>query len=76
MDHNASILSSYREPFLINLIAAFCLAVLIALSAYINSMTILVGGTSSSGFHAIQVDSTSWNVGCTVLGTAVGLLLL
>ena len=75
MDHNASILSSYREPFLINLIAAFCLAVLIALGAYVNSTTILVGGTSSPGFHAIQVDSTSWNVGCTVIGTAVGLLL-
>ncbi|KIM95516.1 hypothetical protein OIDMADRAFT_59974 [Oidiodendron maius Zn] len=75
MDHKASILSSYREPFLVNLVAAFCLALLIALGAYVNSTTILVGGTSSPGFHAIQVDSTSWNVGCTVLGTAVGLLL-
>jgi hypothetical protein len=75
MDHKASIPSSYREPFVVNLVAAFCLAVLIALGAYVNSTTILVGGTSSPGFHAIQVDSTSWNVGCTVLGTAVGLLL-
>jgi hypothetical protein len=75
MDHKASIPSSYREPFVVNLVAAFWLAVLIALGAYVNSTTILVGGASSPGFHAIQVDSTSWNVGCTVIGTAVGLLL-
>jgi hypothetical protein len=48
---------------------------LIALGVYVNNAPILVGGTSSPGFSVIQADPSSWNVGCTVLGTAVGLLL-
>lgn len=75
MDHKPSVLISYREPFVVNLVAAFFLGILIALGVYVNSTTIVVSGKSSPGFHAIQVNSTSWNVGCTVIGTAIGLLL-
>lgn len=35
----------------------------------------MVEGTSAPGFPVIKVDANSWNVGCTVIGTAVGLLL-
>ncbi|GIJ92619.1 hypothetical protein Asppvi_001897 [Aspergillus pseudoviridinutans] len=75
MDHKADTWSCYRVPLIVNLLAAFCLAVLIALGVYVSKTPILVGGTSSPGFSVIKVDPNSWNVGCTVIGTAVGLLL-
>ncbi|KAJ5363459.1 uncharacterized protein N7496_009172 [Penicillium cataractarum] len=75
MDHKRNTPSCYRVPFIVNLLAAICLAILIALGVYVSKTTILVGGTSSPGFPVIKVDTNSWNVGCTVIGTAVGLLL-
>jgi hypothetical protein len=36
---------------------------------------LLVGGFSTNWYNVIQANQNSWNVGCTVLGTAVGLLL-
>ena len=36
MDRKASIPSSDREPLVVNLVAAFCLAVLIALGTYVR----------------------------------------
>ena len=48
---------------------------LIALGTYVNQKSILVQGTSYPGFPVIKIDANSWNVGCIVIGTAVGLLL-
>lgn len=66
---------SYTLPLYVNLTAAFCLAVLIGLGAYLQRVTYIVGAKASSGFPVLHVDAGNWNVGCTVLGTAVGLLL-
>jgi len=71
--HNAQ--PPYSLPLAVNLAGAFCLAVLIALGVYIQQVPYVVGGKSSPGFSVIHTDVNSWNVGCTVLGTAVGLLL-
>ncbi|GJN76009.1 hypothetical protein PLICBS_010120 [Purpureocillium lilacinum] len=66
---------SHSLPLAVNLAGVFCLAILIALGVYLHQGPYLVGGKSSPGFSAIHTDVNSWNVGCTVLGTAVGLLL-
>ncbi|KAL1966619.1 hypothetical protein VTN77DRAFT_4030 [Rasamsonia byssochlamydoides] len=59
----------------INLLSAVVLAALLGLGVYVNYKTILVQGPSTPGFPTINVDQTGWNVGCTVVGTAVGILL-
>ncbi|KIM98376.1 hypothetical protein OIDMADRAFT_31179 [Oidiodendron maius Zn] len=66
---------AYPTWLLVNLLAALCIAILLGLGVYVCKVPLLVGGFSTSGFNVIQANQSSWNVACTVLGTAVGLLL-
>ena len=68
-------LAHYRIPFLVNHPAALCVSVLIGLGVYVNKVPLLIGGFSTNGFKVIQANQSSWNTGCAILGTAVGLLL-
>ena len=65
----------FHTCLLVNLLAAVCVAILIGLGVYVTKVPLLVGGVSTSGFNVIQANQSSWNVGCTVIGTAVGLVL-
>jgi hypothetical protein len=48
---------------------------LLALAVYVNVKQPVAGEVSTPGFPAINVSASQWNVGCTVLGTAVGILV-
>ena len=41
---------------------------------YVNVKSILVGHTSTNGYQVVNLDTTYWNVACTIVGTAVGFL--
>ncbi|KAK9483047.1 hypothetical protein V1527DRAFT_454497 [Lipomyces starkeyi] len=58
-----------------NLISVLCLAALIGLGIYVNHENLLIESVSTNRFSALNVNQTGWNVGCTIVGTAVGLLL-
>ena len=60
--------------FLSNLIAFVLLATLLALGVYVNVKNILVGNISTNGYNVIKLNTTYWNVACTIVGTAVGFL--
>ncbi|KAK0510606.1 hypothetical protein JMJ35_007038 [Cladonia borealis] len=60
--------------FLSNLIAFVLLATLLALGVYVNVKNILVGNISTDGYNVIKLNTTYWNVACTIVGTAVGFL--
>ena len=60
--------------FLSNAIASVLLASLLALGVYVNVKNILVGNISTNGYHVANINTTYWNVACTIVGTAVGFL--
>ena len=60
--------------FLSNLIAFVLMATLLALGVYVNVKNILVGNISTNGYNVIKLNTTYWNVACTIVGTAVGFL--
>ena len=60
--------------FLSNAIAFVLLASLLALGVYVNVKNILVGSISTNGYHVANINTTYWNVACTIVGTAVGFL--
>ena len=57
-----------------NLTTTVLLAALLALGVYVNINTIIVGNDSTNGYKTVNLDTTSWNIACTVIGTAVGIL--
>ena len=57
-----------------NLLATLLLAALTALGVYVNITKIIVADVSSQGYKVANLDTTYWNVACTIIGTAVGLL--
>ncbi|KAG7008293.1 hypothetical protein G7Y79_00006g019130 [Physcia stellaris] len=57
-----------------NLLATLLLAALTALGIYVNINKIIVADVSSQGYKVANLDTTYWNVACTIIGTAVGLL--
>ena len=60
--------------FLSNAIASVPLATFLALGVYVNVKNILVGNISTNGYHVVNLNTTYWNVACTIVGTAVGFL--
>lgn len=58
-----------------NIFAALCVATLLGLGIYVNMQVLVVEGFSIPGFSVVQVDQSGWNIGCTVVGTAVGILV-
>lgn len=59
---------------LTNLLATVLLAALIGLGIYVNLNKLVVSNISSNGYKTVDLDTTTWNIGCTIVGTAVGLL--
>lgn len=57
-----------------NLAAATCLGALLGLGIYVNIKTVIVEGNSTPGYPVVNVNQTKWNIACTVVGTAVGIL--
>ena len=57
-----------------NVTAFLCLATLLSLGVYVNVKSILVGHTSTYGLQVVNLNTTYWNVACTIVGTAVGFL--
>ncbi|GME46866.1 hypothetical protein GTA08_BOTSDO01809 [Neofusicoccum parvum] len=57
-----------------NLLAAILLAALIALGIYVNLNKLVIGSVHTNGYNVVNLDTTTWNIGCTIVGTAVGLL--
>jgi hypothetical protein len=68
-------LAFYPTALFVNLTAVLCIAPLIGLGVYVNKVQLLAQGIATNGFAVIHVNQKTWNIGCTVLGTAVGLLL-
>ena len=62
-----------RLMFWNNLLSFLLLAALIAVSVYVNQCKIIVASFSTVGYKAVDIDTTYWNVACTVIGTAIGL---
>ena len=60
--------------FLSNAMAFVSLATLFALGVYVNVKSILVGHISTNGYQVVNLNTTYWNVACTIVGTAVGFL--
>ena len=60
--------------FLSNVTAFVSLATLLALGVYVNIKSILIGHISTNGYQVVNLDTTYWNVACTIVGTAVGFL--
>ncbi|KAL8925834.1 MAG: hypothetical protein Q9208_003331 [Pyrenodesmia sp. 3 TL-2023] len=60
--------------FLTSLTSSLCLAALLGLGIYVNVNKFLVGKESSQGYRVVDLDAGSWNIVCTVIGTAVGIL--
>lgn len=58
-----------------NLLATVLLAALLGLGIYVSIKTVVVEGpTTTAGYPTVNVNQTGWNIGCTVVGTAVGIL--
>ncbi|KAI4171732.1 MAG: hypothetical protein LQ348_006881 [Seirophora lacunosa] len=60
--------------FFTNLAASLALIALLALGVWVNVNRFIVGDESTHGWKAVKLDTTSWNIACTVVGTAVGIL--
>ncbi|KAL9008348.1 MAG: hypothetical protein Q9173_006518 [Seirophora scorigena] len=60
--------------FFTNLAAGLALVALLALGVWVNVNRFIVGDESTHGWKAVKLDTTSWNIACTVVGTAVGIL--
>ncbi|KAH8121303.1 hypothetical protein LI328DRAFT_172006 [Trichoderma asperelloides] len=57
-----------------NVVASLSLGALLGLGVYVTKHTLVIGGSPTPGFKVIDIDQNSWNVGCTIFGTAVGIL--
>lgn len=64
----------HSVAFFSNLASSLCLSVLLALGVFVNVNKFIVGTDSTQGYKAINLDTVPWNVVCTVIGTAVGIL--
>ena len=62
--------------FLSNAIASISLVTLLALGVYVNVKNILVGNVTTNGYQVVNLNTTYWNVACTIVGTAVGFLAI
>lgn len=62
--------------FLSNAIASVFLATLLALGVYVNVRNILVGNITINGYQVVSLNTSYWNVACTIVGTAVGFLAI
>ena len=60
--------------FFTNLCASLILAALIALGVYVNINNLIVGDVSTNGYSVVDLDTTSWNIACTIVGTVAGIL--
>ncbi|KAL8852638.1 MAG: hypothetical protein Q9221_002518 [Calogaya cf. arnoldii] len=65
---------SHSLAFFTTLASSLCLSILLALGVFANVNKFIVGTDSTQGCKAINLDTVSWNVACTVVGTAVGIL--
>ncbi|KAF4555484.1 Hypothetical protein D9617_2g054450 [Elsinoe fawcettii] len=59
--------------FLANFIASIILAALAGLAVWVYKSKFVLGPRSTHGYHAVDLDPSTWNVACTIVGTAVGL---
>ena len=57
-----------------NSLAAVLLATLIALGVYVNIKKFILGDLPTKGWQTLGLDTTYWNVACTIVGTTVGLI--
>ena len=57
-----------------NVTTTVLLATLLALGVYVNINRIIVSSDDTNGYKTVNLDTTTWNVACTVVGTAVGIL--
>ena len=62
--------------FLSNAIASVSLATLLALGVYVNVKNILVANVTTNGYQVVNLNTTYWNVACTIVGTAIGFLAI
>ncbi|KAI4179406.1 MAG: hypothetical protein LQ346_007202 [Caloplaca aetnensis] len=60
--------------FLTSLTSSLCLAALLGLGIYVNVNKFIVGTESTPGYQVVDLNTGSWNIVCTVVGTAVGIL--
>lgn len=66
--------ASHGVALFTNISASILLAALIGLGVYVNVNKIIVSNGRSDGYKIINLNTTSWNVACTIVGTAVGIL--
>ncbi|KAL8645797.1 MAG: hypothetical protein Q9210_006509 [Variospora velana] len=66
--------SFHGIAFFTNLTSSLALIALLALGVFVNVNRFIVGDESTAGYKAVCLDTSSWNVACTVVGTAVGIL--
>ncbi|KAI4152174.1 MAG: hypothetical protein L6R39_001872 [Caloplaca ligustica] len=66
--------SFHGIAFFTNLFSTLCLTTLVALAIFVNQSKYIVGGESTHGYKSIDLDIGSWNIACTVVGTAIGIL--
>ncbi|KAF2993242.1 hypothetical protein E8E13_000198 [Curvularia kusanoi] len=67
--------SDYRTlAFMTNLAAAMLLTTVVTMGIYVTTIKHYVGRLSTNDYPVIPLDSTYWNVGCTIAGTAIGIL--
>lgn len=55
-----------------NLAAAVLLTALVTTGIYVTTIKHYVGRFSTNNYPIIRLDTTYWNVGCTIVGTAIG----
>jgi hypothetical protein len=65
----------YRTlAFMTNLAAAVLLTTVVTMGIYVTTTKQYVGRLSTNDYPVITIDTTYWNVGCTIAGTAIGTL--
>jgi hypothetical protein len=57
---------------IINLAATVLLTMLVTTGIYVTTIKHYVGRFSTNSYPVIRLDTTYWNVGCTIVGTAIG----
>lgn len=57
-----------------NLGAAVLLTTVVTIGIYVTTIKHYVGRSSTNNYPVIRLDTTYWNVGCTIVGTAIGTL--
>ncbi|KAF2226853.1 hypothetical protein BDZ85DRAFT_55488 [Elsinoe ampelina] len=65
--------TSHGLAFLTNFTASLVLAALLGLAVWVHKVRFVIAPESTHGYQAIDLDTSTWNVACTIVGTAVGL---